>query len=151
MKFRDLIASDDCSFCGNGCGHSFEAIRGIACNNVRIGFLTVDGDIVLENTVGDYSWICRECFGKIKNILNFEMGKLTPENCGLCDIRFCERKRSSGASYAVEGTKLYLMLCHKHSDKAERGKIKRSQVRRYVLDREAKRDPVKGNSAITYT
>lgn len=64
---RDYISSDDCCFCGEECGHYFEAVK-----RYSFGYEDKNGSLVLVNTCGDYSWICRECWGKIKNIFVIE-------------------------------------------------------------------------------
>lgn len=64
--FQDHIASDDCSFCGTHetCGHYFRAIK-----EYKFGYEDERGSLVLLNTCGDYSWICKNCWGKIKYII----------------------------------------------------------------------------------
>ena len=63
---EDRMASDDCSFCGThvNCGHSFRAIK-----EILGGYEDERGSYILVNTCGDYSWICKECWGKIKKVL----------------------------------------------------------------------------------
>ena len=63
---QDCIAFDDCSFCGTheNCGHYFRAIKIIwgGCEEERDYY-------ILVNTCGDYSWICKYCWEKIKKAL----------------------------------------------------------------------------------
>ena len=65
IVFQDHIASDDCSFCGTGCGHYFRATKIIFG-----GYEDEKGSYVLVNTCGNYSWICKECWDKIKKVLS---------------------------------------------------------------------------------
>ena len=78
------IASDDCSFCGAECGHSYKGVR------IDFGIENENGALVLENTCGDLSWICPKCWGKIKAGMTLKqfMKKYLPE----------EQKRREGKS-----------------------------------------------------
>lgn len=68
MRFikEDRMASDDCSFCGTHqtCGHYFGAVK-----EILGGYEDERGSYILVNTCGDYSWICKECWEKIKKAL----------------------------------------------------------------------------------
>ena len=57
------IANSDCSFCGSreGRGHHFSAIK-----KFLYGYEDERGSFIFVNDCGDYSYVCRKCWGRIK-------------------------------------------------------------------------------------
>lgn len=66
---QDRIASDACSFCDShsSCGHYFRATV-----ELLNGYEDERGSFILVNTCGDYSWICKDCWDKIKPVLELK-------------------------------------------------------------------------------
>lgn len=75
--FQDHIAGDDCTFCGthDTCGHYFVAVKKLSCKNNDFGYLTSTGSVVLLNTCGDYSWVCKDCWEVIASAFERENEK----------------------------------------------------------------------------
>lgn len=69
MKIRkDLMANDDCTFCGLDCGHYFEGkIRQYKKGRFNFEYVVDEKtkNVIIFNTCDAPFWICKECFEEL--------------------------------------------------------------------------------------